>query len=41
MRNKQAWILEYIIASTASDEASLNNFRFDAIGVVMALESII
>ena len=31
----------YTVASTASDQASLNSFRFDAIGVVMALQSII
>ena len=29
------------MASTDSDEASLNSFKFDAIGVVMALQSII
>ena len=34
-------ICRYIVASTYSDEASLNSFRFDAIGVVMALQSII
>ena len=29
------------MASTDSDEASLNRFKFDAIGVAMALQSII
>ena len=38
---KDPIILQYIVASTDSDEASLNSFRFNAIGVVMALQSII
>ena len=38
---KDAIILQYIVASIDSDEASLNSFRFDAIDVVMALQSII
>ena len=34
-------IRRYIMESTVSDEASLNSFRFNAMGVVMALQSII
>ena len=38
---KDPIICRYIIASIVSDEASLNRFKFNAIGVAIAVQSII